>query len=285
MSFGKTIRLFLVDGSTNGMITAELSNWTGKAFKLPRIKVREYMRREELNKSGIYILFGKNERNEDAAYIGEGEPVIERIKSHDIQKDFWNEVIIFVSKDDYLNKASIKYLENRLHTLGLATGRYDISAQNIPTRSSVSEAEMAELDEFMSNIKLLTSTLGHKIFEQISETVNDIEDQENVFFCKNTAGVVAKGSPSTEGFIVFKGSQFIGSYHTSLPESIRNERTKMLESGLLIPENQHLLLTRDYSFGSPSRAAAMVLGRSARGPVEWKMESGMQLNQFEVLNA
>jgi hypothetical protein len=114
-SFGKTIRLFLVEGNTNGLISAELSNWTGKAFKIPRIKVKEYLSREEFRNPGIYILFGKNEKNEDAAYIGEGEPVIERIKDHLSKKEFWNEVILFVSKDKYLNKASIKYLENRLH--------------------------------------------------------------------------------------------------------------------------------------------------------------------------
>lgn len=110
-SFGKTIRLFLVEGSMNGLVTAELSNWTGKSFKLPRIKVKDYLSREEFKNPGIYILLGKNEKNEDAAYIGEGEPVIDRIKDHLVKKDFWNEVILFVSKDKYLNKASIKFLK------------------------------------------------------------------------------------------------------------------------------------------------------------------------------
>ncbi|MCJ8209944.1 GIY-YIG nuclease family protein [Mucilaginibacter sp. RS28] len=282
MSFGKTIRLFLVEGSPNGMITAELSNWTGKAFKIPRIKVKDYLRRDELHKAGVYILFGKNENNEDAAYIGEGEPVIDRIKSHDIKKDFWNEVILFVSKDDYLNKASIKYLENRLHNIGQSSRRYDVSTQNTPTKSSVSEAEKAELEEFLANIKLLTATLGHRMFEEITETVSTTDNQDAIFYCKNASGVTAKGSPSTEGFIVFNNSQFVIDYQSSLPESIRNERTKMLQDGILIESEEYLKLTRDYSFSSPSRAAAMILGRSARGPVEWKTERGLQLNQYEV---
>jgi len=82
LTFGKTIRLFLVEGNTNGMITAELSNWTGKAFKIPRIKLKEYAGREELKNPGVYILFGKSDNNDDAAYIGEGEPIIDRIQSH-----------------------------------------------------------------------------------------------------------------------------------------------------------------------------------------------------------
>ena len=182
-----------------------------------------------MNKAGLYILFGKKENYEDAAYIGEGEPVIERIKSHDIKKDFWNEVVVFISKDAYLNKASIKYLENRLHAIDVASARYDLSAQNTPTRSSVSEPEMAELEEFLSNIKLLTSTLGHKIFEVISETVSGKQDQEAIYYCKNNTWVIAKGSPSTEGFIVYKDSSFASSYQSSLSESIRLEREKMIQ--------------------------------------------------------
>lgn len=282
MRFGKTIRLFLVEGSINGLVTAELSNWTGKAFKIPRIKIKEYANRDEFKKAGLYILFGKNENDEDAAYIGEGEPIIERIKSHDIKKDFWNEAILFVSKDEYLNKASIKYLENRLHSIGVMVDRYDISSQNTPTRSSVSEAEMAELEEFLDNIKLLTSTLGHKIFEPLEESVKTDNGTESLFFCKNNTGIIAKGSPSVDGFLVYNGSQLVANFQTSLTESIRNERTKMVVEGILKQEKDTLILSRDYMFSSSSRAAAMILGRSARGPVEWKTERGMPLNQIEA---
>jgi len=125
-TFGKTIRLFLIEGNMNGLVSADLSNWTGKAFRIPRIKIKEYSTREEFKSPGVYLLLGKNEKNEDAAYIGEGEPVIDRIKDHLNKKEFWNEVIVFVSKDKYLNKASIKYLENRLHSIGDTAGRYFI---------------------------------------------------------------------------------------------------------------------------------------------------------------
>ena len=57
--FGKTIRLFLVDGTPNSLTTAELSNWTGIGIKVPRIKVREYNTRSEFRKPGVYILIGK----------------------------------------------------------------------------------------------------------------------------------------------------------------------------------------------------------------------------------
>jgi hypothetical protein len=280
-AFGKTIRLFLIEGNTNGLISAELSNWTGKAFKIPRIQVKDYLTREEFRNPGIYILLGKNDKNEEAAYIGEGEPVIDRIKDHLSKKDFWNEVILFVSKDKYLNKASIKYLESRLHNIGNVANRYFIYNSNVPTMSGVSEAEQAELEEFLSNVKLLTATLGHKIFEDIGETLNKSETKQTIFICKNNAGALATGSPSTEGFIVFENSIFIKDYQPSLTESIRNERAKMIIDGTLILEENFLKLIKPYTFTSSSRAAAMILGRSATGPGEWTAENGITLKKFE----
>lgn len=278
MSFGKTIRLFLVEANTNSLITAELSNWTGIGIKVPRIKVKEFSDRPEFQKPGVYLLLGKdeNEKDKDAAYIGEAEKIRDRVAKQLADKEFWNEVIFFISKDKYLNKASVKYLENRLHEIANKAGRYRID-QNTPTKSELSEAEQAELEEFLSNIKLLTSTLGHKIFEQIEETLEKENNQQLVFFCKE-----ASGSPSTEGFIVFKGSLILRGHHSSLTESIRLEKQKMQEEGFFLEKGEFLELTKHYTFNSSSRAAAIVLGRSARGPVEWKTEAGKELRAFEI---
>lgn len=280
-TFGKTIRLFLVDGTTNGLTTAELSNWTGIGVKVPRIKIREYSNRTEFQKPGVYILIGKGENNEDAAYIGEAEVIANRLFQQIAEKDFWNEAIFFGSKDKYLNKASIKYLENRLHELALKAGRYSIN-QNTPTRSELSEAEQAELEEFLSHAKVLTATLGHKLFEALEETVEDNKVQNQIFYCRNGAGAESKGSPSTEGFIVYKDSLFIIPEQPSLADGIRLERQKMLNDGTLKIENDFYKLTKDYVFTSPSRAAAATLARSASGPLEWKTEGGIQLKSFEV---
>ena len=280
-TFGKTIRLFLVDGTANGLTTAELSNWTGIGVKVPRIKIREYSNRPEFQKPGVYILIGKGENNEDAAYIGEAEVIANRLFQQIADKDFWNEVIFFGSKDKYLNKASVKYLENRLHALALNAGRYTIN-QNTPTRSELSEAEQAELEEFLSHAKVLTATLGHKLFEALEETVEDNEIHNQIFYCRNGAGAESKGSPSTEGFIVYKDSLFIITEQPSLADGIRLERQKMLNDGTLKIESDFYKLTKDYVFTSPSRAASATLARSASGPLEWKTEEGIQLKTFEV---
>lgn len=279
--FGKTIRLFLIDGTTNGLTTAELSNWTGIGVKVPRIKIKEYGSRPEFQKPGVYILIGKGDNNEVSAYIGEAEIVYSRLLEHIAKKDFWNEVIFFGSKDKYLNKASVKYLENRLHELAIKAGRYAIN-QNIPTRSELSEAEQAELEEFLSNIKTLTAALGHKIFESLDETVENKDVQRTYFYCKNGAGAESKGSPSTEGFIVYKDSLFIIAEQASLADGIRIERLDMLNEGILVVEGDFYRLTKDYVFNSSSRAAGATLARSASGPLEWKTEEGVQLKHFKV---
>lgn len=279
--YGKTIRIFLLDGTTNGLTTAELSNWTGIGVKVPRIKVREYSSRSEFQKPGVYILIGKGENNEDAAYIGEAEIIADRLSQHISNKEFWTEVVFFGSKDKYLNKASVKYLENRLYELAVKAGRYTIS-QNIPTRSELSEAEQAELEEFLSNIKTLTATLGHKLFEALEETVEHSQIQQQFFYCRNTAGAESKGSPSTEGFIVYKESLFMAQEQPSLADGIRLERQMMLNEGILKPEGAFYRLTKDYVFTSSSRAAGATLARSASGPLEWKTAEGVQLKYFGI---
>ena len=278
--FGKTIRLFLVDGTVNSLMTVELSNWTGIGIKVPRIKVKENSSRAEFQKPGVYILVGKDDQNEDAAYIGEAEIIYDRLLHHIANKEFWNEVIIFGSKDKYLNKASVKYLESRLYDIAVYAGRYTLN-QNQPTKPELSEAEQAELEEFLANIKLLTATLGHKIFESLGETIETNSAKEEVFYCKNGAGAHGKGSPSTEGFIVFKGACMIVTEQPSLTQSIRNERAQMLQEGILVQNGEFYILNRDYVFNSSSRAAAAILARSASGPLEWKTETGVLLKQSE----
>ena len=118
MAHGKKITLFLMDGDPNGRWTCELSNWTGKAYKIPRTLLKECASRPDLKQAGVYFLLGRSdESGQPLAYIGEAENVFDRLCQHLEGKDFWNEVITFTSKDKNLNKAHVKYLENKLYYL------------------------------------------------------------------------------------------------------------------------------------------------------------------------
>ncbi|SIQ44533.1 protein of unknown function [Chryseobacterium sp. RU37D] len=281
--FGKTIKIFLIDGEPNGRLTCELSNWTGKAFKIPRNKIKVSIDRKELESTGVYILFGKSADNKDLAYIGEGEEIYKRITQHISGKDFWNEAIIFISKDENLNKAHIKYLENRLYEIAKKVSRYNLDNSNIPTKPSISEPDRSEMEEFIENIKLLTNTLGYKIFEELIHENQTLEEQENnTFYIRATRGANAQGQITNEGFVVLKGSEIADSVTNSLNQSIINFRQRLIDEQKIVNINNKLVFSEDYLFSSPSTAAAIVMGRSANGLTEWKLSDGRILKSIEI---
>ena len=64
------------------------------------------LEREELDKTGIYILTGADPLSGSSrAYIGEAEVIRERLKQHKT-KEFWISAIVFISKDENLTKGS-----------------------------------------------------------------------------------------------------------------------------------------------------------------------------------
>lgn len=279
MNFGKAIRIFLIDGNPNGRMTCELSNWTGKAYKIPRIEIKLCADRDELKNTGIYLLFGRNEDGKELVYIGEAENIFTRLNQHLSQKDFWNETIIFISKDENLNKAHIKYLEFRLHEIAKSTNRYIIENGNTPTQSSISELDKAEMEEFIENIKLLVNTLGHKVFES-KRNISDKQSQSPLFYLlsgKDERFCDAVGQLSSEGFLVLKGTKISQQFVVSFPNSLRKLREKLIQENII----SNFEFQEDYIFTSPSAAASFVSGRSANGLVEWKTSEGTTLKSVE----
>lgn len=269
-----------MDGDPNGRMSCELSNWTGKAYKIPRIKIKECSDRDDLSNTGVYLLFGKNEDGKEMVYIGEAESILKRLNQHLTQKDFWNETIVFISKDDNLNKAHIKYLENRLHNIATTANRYKIENTITPTLSSISESDRAEMEEFIEYVKMMVNTLGHKVFDDKRE-IKPKQKQE-IFYIKATRGADAQGEPTSDGFVVFKGSKAAGSTTNSFTPNFRTFRQKLLDDGVLIKNNDHYEFPDDYIFSSPSTAASMVLGRNANGLTEWKLSTGSSLKEYET---
>lgn len=95
---GKTIKLFLMDADPEGRMVCELSNWTGKAYRIPRGKVKDCANRPELKSTAVYLLFGRPESlsGKSRAYIGETENAYNRLVQHVSEKEFWNEAVVFI---------------------------------------------------------------------------------------------------------------------------------------------------------------------------------------------
>lgn len=282
--FGKTIKLFLIDGEPNGRMTCELSNWTGKAFKIPRKKIKDSSNRPELASTGIYILFGRSDtlENKGIAYIGEAEEVYKRLNQQLASKEFWNEAIVFVSKDENLNKAHIKYLENRLYEIAISVDRFVIENSTIPTKSSISESDKEEMEEFIENIKLLVNTLGYNIFDEILQVNSNPKEVElNTFYLEAARGANAKGQMTNEGFAVIKGSKIAINITNSFPKNWIKLREQLMEEAIIKIIDGEYIFERDFLFSSPSAAAAIVMGRSANGLTEWKLKDGRVLKSLE----
>lgn len=281
MKFGKTIKIFLIDGDPNGRMSCELSNWSGKAYKIPRIKVKDCSDREDLATStGVYLLFGKDDEGKDQVYIGEAETILKRLNQQLTSKDFWNEAIVFISKDDNLNKAHVKYLENRLHEIAKSANRYKVENSIVPTQSSISESDRAEMEEFIEYIKLLVNTLGHKVFEEKREFKP--KQKQATFFIKAARGADAQGEPTSDGFVVLKGSKAAATIVKSMKPSFISYRQKLIDEGVLVDKGDYFEFTDDYIFSSPSTAAVIVMGRNANGLTEWKTKDGKTLKDFET---
>jgi hypothetical protein len=154
-----TIKLFLIHGDPKRLRTAELSNWTGKAVSGPRTEFEGVLSRDESDKSGIYFLTGADpETGKPAIYIGEAECIRDRIKNHN-DKDFWNQVTFFVSKDENLTKAHIRYLEGKLLELAKAAGRA-VLANTQSSSSKLPESDRGEMEVFLEKINQLLPVLG-----------------------------------------------------------------------------------------------------------------------------
>lgn len=273
---GRKITLFLIDGDPNGRIMCELSNWSGKAYKIPRNLVKNSDDREDLSNTGVYLLFGKDENGRNLAYIGEAENIRQRLLQHVGAKEFWNEAIVFISKDNNLNKAHIKYLESRLYEIAKEADRYLLDNNTKPTKSNISEPDQAEMEEFIDNLQLLVNTLGHKIFDSV---ISNSDSSPNESFQISQKGLFAEGKPTNEGFVVFKGAS-ISLQLGAVNASVIALREKYVSEGIIVEDGESAVLTKDVIFTSSSLAATLVLGVSTNGPKTWKCK-GKTLKELQ----
>lgn len=280
MAFSKTIQMFIFDGNPNGRIMCELSNWNGRVYKISRNEISEFSQRNDSDNTGVYFLFGKNEENDDTVYIGEAEKIVTRLRQHlrENELEYWNDCVVVISKDNLLNKAHAKYLENKFYLLAQNAGRSIVINSTVPTCSSISEYDEAMLQEFISNAKLLVNTLGYKVFDTVKDAVVRHNDMQSYFFIKAARGADAKGLIVSDGFAVMKGSAIASSTVPSMSDNLMKLRSSLIEKGII---DEDLKLKRDYIFTSPSLAAAVVMGRNANGRTEWKNEEHKTIKDIE----
>ena len=281
-----TLRIFVADGDPDGLRVVERSNWSGKALVFPRPLFPKIKQRQEFLQTGIYLLLGpRPEGDGDMLYVGEGDPVRPRIESHFAQKDFWNRAVFFVAGHGQLNKAHVQFLESQLIQRAKVAKRVPLDNGNSPTEPSLSEADVADMQVFLENMLGMLPVLGVSAFEQapISPTIRSAAK----LTCRGK-GLTAHGYESTQGFVVEAGSQAVGEEAPSMKEYVPGMyelRRQLIDNGVLARNGADFVFSQDYSFTSPSTAAAVVLGRSANGRTEWRDDRGITLKEIQERQA
>lgn len=281
MAYGKSIELFLVNGTADSLIIAELLNWNGKAIKIPRIEVSS-CNRDDITQAGVYFLFCKEDDGSDSVYIGEAENVKDRLVQHlrdyqsEKEKYYWSTAVVFIGRD--LNKALIRYLENRFVEIARASKRYLVLTKNTYRNTVMKESQIAVMEEFVDNVKILINALGYKVLEPFAQMDSSTATVDDELLYITSGLVNATGKVTAEGFVVFAGATLNEKMSVrSLSAGMQKQRKKLFDSSKV----NNLVTTEDILFSSSSAAADFILGYSVSGPRTWKTKDGRTLKELE----
>lgn len=283
---GRSIRIFLIDGTPSGLRTAEIGLSTIKALVIPRASLSAGSKRQEVQRTGVYILVGKDSDNPGLykLYVGEGDNILNRLSAHnkDAEKDFWEEAVLFVSKAENLNKAQGRFLEARLIALAKQAKRATVTNVAGPNVEGwLTEADEVEMEEFIAQARLLIGTLGYNLFESTITLAQQapllLAPQaglpEFVYAGVGFSGICVVDLENGQ-FIVKANSKARKQEAPALQASYKNLRAQLKQSGVLVEEGDSFSFGQDYAFSSITAAAQVVSGQTVSGRTAWKTQDG-----------
>ena len=274
----KTIQIFLPDGNARGIRIAEVTSRTVQAVQIPRSGLRAASDRDEVQRVGVYFLFGETEEasGKPVAYVGEAENCFERILRHHREKDFWQTAVVVTSKTMSFTKAHARYLEYDCLRKAGAADRYRLKNNQTPAEPHIPEPMLAELRDNFGTIKTLLSMLGYPILDPLTT-----RDRRRILHCTGRGGE-ATGEYTEDGLVVFRGSTTSDEVAPSAQDTVAKRRQRLIEDGILDPRDDGgLVFTEDHAFNSPSGAAVIVQGMHINGWKAWKDDEGRTLDELE----
>lgn len=287
---GRSLELFFIDGRPDGMLTAEVFNWTGHVLMTPRTRISEALARTEAGYTGVYLLLGEKD-GEPLAYIGESDNIGFRIKTHDAKKDWWEKAVLITTAANNLNKAHVRYLEARLVAKANEVGRVPLENGTAPAASGLTEAARANMEAFLDYLWMLLPALRIDMFLQHAKpkaalTPVTIASHGPVFeLVAKKHALVATASLIDGEFVVMEGSMARAKW-VSLAENqhtYSSLRADLEKTGILVPNGDSSVFASSYAFSSPSAAAAIIQGRPANGRIEWHVKgSPMTYHDWEA---
>lgn len=286
---GKQVKLFLVDGTPGGLTTAEITNWTGHVLSARRSDLADLLKRDEAQRTGVYLLLGDDETalGDTRCYVGEADVIAARLRAHANDKDrsFWDRVVVITSKDTNLTKSHGRYLESRLIQLAAKAGRVSLENGTAPPTPNLPEADASDMEYFVGQLQIMLPVLGvNTIRVRPVAPVSSADPVESpVFTLSNVKTGVAASAQQIDGeFTLLSDSKVVAQWHgvgkaTSTQKAYAGYRARhenLLADGSIVVQSGVGLVTRDIAFSSPSTAGAVALGRSCNGRVEWVSPEG-----------
>ena len=280
-----TLELFFIDGKPDGMLTAEVFGWTGHLLVAPRTRLSEALKRKESSFTGVYILLGELDE-EPLAYIGEGENIANRIRSHDAKKDWWTRVVFITSAANNLHKAHVQYLEARMVNEAVNAAETKLENSTNPSLPSLSEAAQSNMEAFIKQLLMVLPAIRIDLFtSKVKLDKNNFEGKyasvlENPIFelTLKKEEVKAKAILEDGELVVQKGSLARGEYvgERNGKHTYWKLYDKLVEQGILADNGKQKVFTQSYAFSSTSAAAAVCKGRPTSGPMAWKVQGTQQ---------
>ena len=278
MGKGRSLELYFIDGKPDGMLTAEVFNWTGHVLKIPRTRIADALRRPETEYTGVYILLGDLE-GQPQAYIGEAEDLKARIRGHVTKKDWWETAVLITSTANNLHKAHVKYLESRLVELALEAKRMPLENGNVPTRSSLSESGVANMESFLETLMMVLPAIQVDMFDD--KVIPSIKDMRQIYevglpefeLFNAKYGIAANAYLLNGNLVVRKGSKAGKSWTGTSKnlESYMKKREVLFKNGIIRLDGDTAYFSDDYAFSSASLAAVMTSGRYTQRTA-WKLK-------------
>jgi hypothetical protein len=302
MAKGRSVRLFLADGTATGILTAEIMNWTGHVLAAPRTRLEDALLRDELRRTGVYFLIGPDDEGTDLlkVYVGEGDEIAKRLYQHNKEKAFWERFIAVTSKDMNLTKAHVRYLEGKLLGLVAAAKKAKLDNKDLPNFGLLPEADIADMETFLEEIQLILPVIGVDLLRRppsrgVSAAPSSrppwsadtglptaIETDGNagplddgpLFVLKNPqAGIDASAREISGEFVIIRGSRGSLKEKSSFNERMKSIRDDAFQTGRALRlDDKTFVVEEDIALSSPSAAAVFLYGTSRNGRADWLVE-------------
>jgi hypothetical protein len=112
---------------------------------------------------------------EETIYIGEADPIGDRLKNHVANKEGWVWGIYFFDRNHKIGKTEVQYLESALVALAKKYDRAILLNKNNPTEPTMSPVAKATAQAFLADMLLIFPMLGINAFTP--QRIEEAEDQ------------------------------------------------------------------------------------------------------------